>query len=401
MAIRLRPYFGAFAAVFAVAMAVRAQYAPPPPPPPAAKPPAESAPGTLPERSSSLQYGTPPFNYPTSKAVEPHTGNPPPPPPLARPPVADLTPPEFANHPVTTTCDGCRACDNPAAWLFTAEYMLVRPRRRADDYAIVDPLDNLTPEGRINNIGFDFASGLRAGIGYREAGSLWETWFTYTYLHAGGDAASVAPTGGLIYPTLTRPGLVDTALVAAGGNSLTYNVYDMDTVRRVTGDETFCLRLGFGVRYTNIDLNQQAFYNGRDANDTFVRSRISFDGAGPTVGGEGRWQMPWGLSLFGRAKGGLIVGDMRNSLRETDNGGLTTNANLVEHYYTTIPVLEFGTGVAWEYRNLRVAVGYEVSNWFNMIDTPSLTNDFAEGKIGRRRGDLSLEGLFLQLGMAY
>jgi hypothetical protein len=28
-------------------------------------------------------------------------------------------------------------------------------------------------------------------------------------------------------------------------------------------------------------------------------------------------------------------------------------------------------------------------------------NDFAEGKIGRRHGDLTLEGLFVQLGVAY
>lgn len=111
--------------------------------------------------------------------------------------------------------------------------------------------------------------------------------------------------------------------------------------------------------------------------------------------------MPWGLSFFGRAKGGLVVGDIRNSLVETDNGGLTTNANVGERYYATIPILEMGTGVSWEYRNLRLSVGYEITNWFNLIDTPMFTNDFAEGKIGRRRSDLSLEGLFVQMGLAY
>ena len=59
------------------------------------------------------------------------------------------------------------------------------------------------------------------------------------------------------------------------------------------------------------------------------------------------------------------------------------------------------TGVAWEYRNVRIAAGYEVANWFGLIDGPQFLNDFAEGKIGRRRGDLSLEGLFVQLGVAY
>src|SRR6202035_4274961 len=99
--------------------------------------------------------------------------------------------------PVTTIYEGGRACDCPAEWLFSAEYLLVRPHRQADDFGIVDPANNLTPVGSIQNIGFDLASGMRAGIGYRAAGSGWETWLTYTYLRADGNALAVAPTGGL------------------------------------------------------------------------------------------------------------------------------------------------------------------------------------------------------------
>jgi hypothetical protein len=369
MAVSLRSCVGAFVAVLALAGPSVAQFAPPPPPPPAAKPPAALPP------PADLQ-----------------------PPP---PPVVDMTPPEFSGKPVTTICDGCRKCDNPAEWLFSAEYLLVRPHRQADDFGIVDPTNNLTPQGNVQNIGFDLASGMRAAIGYRAPGSGWETWFTYTYLHAGGDALAVAPTGGLVYATLTRPGLVDDVSTAVAGNNLTYNVYDMDTVRCVLGDDSFSLRLGFGVRYATIDQNQQAIYNGMDANGTFVRSRETFDGGGLTASGEGRWQMPWGFSVFGRAKGGFVVGDVHNNLTETDNGGLTTNANISEHYYTTIPVLEMGSGVSWEYRNLRLSAGYEVANWFNLINSPTFNNDFAEGKIGRRQSSLSLEGLFVQMGLAY
>jgi hypothetical protein len=374
MANRLRPFVAALAAVFVLAGAAVAQFAPPPAPPPAARPPA-----------------TPP-------GLPPAIDVPAPPP---TPHVADLTPPEFAHPPTTTVCDGCRACDSPAAWLFSVDYLLVRPRRRADDFAIVDPHDNLTPEGDIRSIGYDMSSGVRAAVGYRPDGTLWETWFTYTYLHAGGSAVAVAPDGGLIYPTLTRPGLVDNANSASASNNLAYNLYDVDSVRRVAGDDSFSLRLGFGVRYATVDQTQQAYYFGRDANGTHVFSQANFDGAGPTLSGEGRWVLPWGLSLFGRARGGLLVGEARNTLRETDNFGATGNANVGERYYTTIPVLEMGTGVAWEYRNMRLAIGYEVANWFNLIDSPTFTNDFAEGKLGRRHGDLSLEGLFLQLGVAY
>jgi hypothetical protein len=372
MAVSLRPWVGAFAAVFMLGGFAFAQYAPPPPPPPSVRPPA---------------------NLPAADM--------PPPPPPAHAPVADLTPHEFMQHPTTVTCDGCRACDSPAAWLFSVDYLLIRPRSRPDDFAIVDPTDNLTPEGLVRSIGYELASGVRAAIGYRFSGSPWETWFTYTYLRSDGDRTAVAPAGGLLYPTLTRPGLVDNATSAVAASTLTYDLYDLDAARRVTGDDTFTLRMAFGTRATMIDQDLQAAYFGRFANATRVSSRVEFDGVGPTVGGEARWLLPSGFRLFGRAKGGLILGETTNTLLETDNAGAAINANIRERYYTTIPLLEMGTGVAWEYRNMRVAVGYEVANWFNLIDSPTFVDDLAEGKLGRRSGDLTLEGLFVQLGVAY
>jgi hypothetical protein len=389
MVARLRSYLGALAVVIAVTGSGLAQYALPPAPPAEAKPP------TLVDLPSPLQNPQPP---------EP-PGKMPPPGPLHPPetahPIADLTPPEFAGHPVTTICDGCRPCDHPAAFLFAAEYLYVRPRRNDDAFAIVDPTINVTPEGNTQRIGFDWASGLRLAGGWRPANSPWENWFVYTYFHATGQAGAVAPTGGQLYAEFTRPGLVDNALTATGTQNLTYNVYDADTLRRITGDDCFVLKLGFGARYTNIEQNQEGFYNGFNANGTLVSSRMTFDGGGVTLAGQGQYTMPWGLSFFGRAKAGLVVGEIRNTLRESDNFGRTVNANITDNFYTTIPVLELGTGVAWEFRNFRIAAGYEMTNWFGLNNSPAFINDFAEGKLGRRQSDLSLEGLFVQMGLTY
>jgi hypothetical protein len=390
----------ALAAVLAAATPGLAQFAPPAPPT-EAKPPASP---DLPERSSQFQYGTPPFSFTGAQPPEP-PGKLPPAGPLQPPPpvheVPDFTPPEFAGHPITTVCDGCRPCDHPAAFLFAAEYLYMRPRRNDDAFALVDPLANLTPEGSTQRIGFDWASGLRIAAGYRPANSQWENWFVYTYTHAQGTAGAVAPPGGELYAEFTRPGLVDNALTASGSQNLTYNVYDADTLRRIAGDDCFVLKIGFGARYTTIDQNQGAFYNGFNANGTNVANRMTFDGGGVTLAGQGQYTMPWGLSFFGRAKAGLVVGEIRNSLRETDNNGATVNANISDNFYTTIPVLELGTGVAWEFRNFRIAAGYEMTNWFGLNNSPTFINDFAEGKLGRRQSDLSLEGLFVQMGLTF
>src|SRR5436305_7156224 len=72
-------------------------------------------------------------------------------PPAVEPPprIVDMTPPELANRPATVMEAGpARGC-SPPAFLASVEYLLIRPYRRPSDFAILDPLNNLTPEGDI------------------------------------------------------------------------------------------------------------------------------------------------------------------------------------------------------------------------------------------------------------
>jgi hypothetical protein len=60
-----------------------------------------------------------------------------------------------------------------------------------------------------------------------------------------------------------------------------------------------------------------------------------------------------------------------------------------------------GAGVAWEYRRVHVAVGYELQNWFHLADRNMFVDDFAEGKFVRQSGDLGLHAVFFRLGFLY
>ncbi|HTK77605.1 MAG TPA: Lpg1974 family pore-forming outer membrane protein [Gemmataceae bacterium] len=323
-----------------------------------------------------------------------------PPPSPAPPPVVDLTPPEVPGRQVTIS-EIVPGPSSPRAILTSAEYLLVRPRRRDLDFALVDPFDDFTPEGKVKSVEWPTVSGLRAGIGYRPADSCWETMFTYMYLHSGDDRRAAAPPGGVLYPTLTRPGIVDRALTADAGSGITFNVFDLEAARRFTIDDSFAFRVSGGMRWASIDQSLDAFYFGGDADGAHVRSRAAFDGFGLTVGGQGDWVLGRGFRLFTRARGSLLVGDSCSRLRETNSGGLILNADVRDHSVQTVPVLELASGLSWEYRNFTASVGYEIANWFNLFDSPYFIDDFAEGKIGRRRSDVSLEGVFFRLGMAF
>jgi hypothetical protein len=318
------------------------------------------------------------------------------------PPIADLTPVDLPDRSNNCGPIDCITCNEHApAILTSAEYIIARPRRRANDYVIIDPTNNLTPEGDIRNVQYGTDSAFRVGGGYRPGGSAWEFMFTYFYLHDGNDRSSAAPPGGVLYATLTRPGIVDNVTFAAAGASLNMNVYDLESIRHFQIDNDFTFKLSFGTRFANMDQTLQAFYFGGDANGAAVRSHVCFDSFGLTVGGQGDWVFWRGFRLFGRARGSLLMADFDNALLETNNGGGTILANVREGYRQVVPVIELASGITWEYRNLRVAIGYELQNWFNVIDSPTFIDDFAEGKLGRRKSDLGIEGVTFQLGMAF
>jgi hypothetical protein len=48
-----------------------------------------------------------------------------------------------------------------------------------------------------------------------------------------------------------------------------------------------------------------------------------------------------------------------------------------------------------------IRAGYEVTNYFNLVQQPRLADDVAPGKVVTRPSNFSLEGLFVQVGLAY
>src|SRR5207247_9000891 len=61
-------------------------------------------------------------------------------------------------------------------------------------------------------------------------------------VHGSDRQILTAPTGGFLYATQTRPGLVDTAATADASSRLAYNVYDLTVGRTVPLENFFSLR---------------------------------------------------------------------------------------------------------------------------------------------------------------
>ena len=328
----------------------------------------------------------------------------------AGPAIRDLTPPGFATEPLNPTGQGGEhevpGHLNPAApsggGLFTsAEFLEYRARRGLFDFAIPGVATGLATTGPIDSLNYRDQPGFRAALGYRFGNSGWDITGEYTYFHTNADQSVTAGPGEVLFPTLTRPGLVDQVSSALATGNLSYNTYDLTLGRRFAVDDHLAVRMYGGFRYASILQDFQTYYDGIDANQAAVSARSTFQGFGPIIGTEGILAGWRGFHVYARASGGLLGGMSNNPIQETNNGGQTVYVNSAYDVREVIPVLGVGFGVGWQYRTVSIRVGYEFTQYYGLIQQPRFVNDVSQGRLVTTPGNLSLEGLFVQFGVAF
>lgn len=282
-----------------------------------------------------------------------------------------------------------------------AEALIFRPRRGAFDFAVVNQTNGLAVAGPIQSINYDLTAGVRGEVGYQFGHCGWDVLFGYTYFRSSAEGAAAAPAGGVLLPTLTRPGLVTQATTAVATANLEYNLYDMFVGKRFVVDDNFAVRTFGGLRFANIRQDFQANYDGLDANGAGVRLRSDFQGFGPVAGAEAVLVGDYGFHLYARASGGLLTGLSKNPYTEVNNVGLTVYSDTGYDLRKVVPVLSVGVGGGWQYKSVTVRAGYEITNYFDLIDQPRFTDDVTPGKFVPRTANLSLEGLFVQVGVQF
>jgi hypothetical protein len=285
----------------------------------------------------------------------------------------------------------------------SADYLLIRPRRNAQDFAVVSPVQGDIAQGSIESVGWETRSAFRVSLGYQLPDEAWRLSATYTNLYSAGNASVTAPAGGQAFATLTRGGSIDDVDSATAFTSLNYNVVDLDATR------SFCLGKGLdvqvfgGARLAWIDQKLRATYNGGSAgaqNDV-VSSPVYFASGGLTGGVGGFWRVWHDLGFYSKARLSLLSGRFRNFLSETNGNGAVTIVNVHEQFYEVVPVAELSAGLGWQSEHLSLSVGYELANWFNMVDSPDFATGLNIGKVSRRTSDLTLEGLAVSLGILF
>jgi hypothetical protein len=287
-------------------------------------------------------------------------------------------------------------------WYADAEFLLMRARNNDMDFAVVGSAVGLGTIGPINALNYQLGTGLYTELGYRYGPEgKWETAFGYTYFSDHGGVTAAVEPGQVLFPTLTRAGLVDRALTANVTSNLNYQVFDLLVGRRTVVDDNFALRWLGGFRFADIRQTFNTLYNGDDAREDAVNNRSRFQGFGPIVGLEGVLGGWHGFHMYTRATFGLISGLSKNDLLETNDSGATTYVNTTYHIRKVVPTATLGIGGGWQYRSISIRAGYQITYWEGIFERPRFTDDVSPGKLVTKPSNLTLEGLFIQVGLTF
>ncbi len=315
----------------------------------------------------------------------------------ASPPPHSFTVTDAGHGAAAGPCDDCRF---GGGFFLDLDFLYLQPRRRAQNFAIVNPSLAGTAIGDIESVNWRADCGYRIGGGYRIGNQGWFVGANYTYFHASNQVFLGRPAGGTLIATMTHPGFVDMVDTAFATSNINYNVLDIDIGRTHRMSDTFQASWSTGGRFAWIDQGLNAFYNGNTANNAVVTSPIEFNGAGVRAAGEAQWLFAGKFGIYGTAAGSLLAGDFRTNLYEANAGGVTVISNLSERFRKVVPVAELGIGAVYQREHARLRLGYYITNWFGMVDSPDVVHDFSN-KLSYRQSDLSLDGLLVQLLLSY
>ena len=296
----------------------------------------------------------------------------------------------------TSLCaeQACSSCYSPGL-IGYVDYLHWRARPRGLTFAsFADPASLPGSPDVVATESLDPGShdGIRAGLGYRfETG--WEIIWNYTHFNSSDALTAIADPTGTTSLLATQSFFSTQAMdsVHASG-ALRLNLHDIEAGWGTGLNDCVDYRMFGSVRLARIDEDFDQSYSYHADPVTVVTGEIHMplrmDAAGLRLGGEFQWRAADGLRLFGRLAQSLLVADFETRRIETDtlHGSVLNGRENDSHF---VPVLEAATGITWGRGPLEISGGYEMSNWFNMID-PS-----------RDSRNLFIDGCFVRIAFVH
>lgn len=326
---------------------------------------------------------------------------------------APAAPPAAPASAVADSCGCCpqTCCDRGIVVWAEALYMKFHPA--VSDYA-TEADATARPIGSIREAVYDYELGLRGGVAFRRPGSDTGIGIQVTWANPDLDttATAVAPN----FIGLTH-GTANAGLGFTQGGSIAHH----DEIDYLVVDAGFChhaslgcngtARLYGGARFARIDHSTDDLTS--TAAGVAVESLVAtsdLTGFGFAMGGELRWGFCSGWTVWGRAASGILLSSIDASAVNVLNptGAALTLVNTTNSIDRVTPFVEMGIGFGWgcprflgSCIGLQVDVGWELTNWFNVLDPYAYIDDVRDSEFDQESDDLGIDAFSLKITLTF
>lgn len=336
----------------------------------------------------------------------------------------------MGGYNATASVDVCNSWD----FYFTADFLYWQAREDGLAYGVTS---NFSPtalnafggslvgdppvDGVVLNSDFDWHPGVKIGAGIDFERDNWDIYAEWTHLVSHNKAASLAPAGGFIYPTLVFPKVPVSSQRATLSWKLIYNTIDLNLGRTYYVGKKLTFRTHAGVRGAWFRQSYNASYDdiivptivagdtefvpvGNDS----VYSKFDSWSVGARLGVNTNWLLGCGFRLFGDVAASLLYMDFDTEKKETcpvfNTLILGVSPDRVlgsvkddKGYGQVRPNMDAGLGLGWgsHFDNsnwyIDFAVSYDFNYWWDANGDLFFVDDFTPGKFVTG-GNLCLHG---------
>ena len=294
-------------------------------------------------------------------------------------------------------------------WSIYGDLLLLAPRGETVPFAQIrdgeGPL--AVPRGGVGQVDADYSPGYRIGgsVGFEHV-TLTAN-FAY-YDNTSHGAIAVANGDPFIITALTtHPNTINAAadsLAAQASLDVRFITGDVNALIGLCGSDCYRVSLLLGGRYGHLDQDFTAQYQILGA--TQVDTQINFDGGGPRVGLDGRYNVGRRGFLFASRDVSFLFGHWAAKyLQQNVFAGEQARTTFSDDRFT--PLWQTELGVGWTSKNDRfeVMAGYTAQVWFNAMTTSSWIQGVQDGVFQTNRDNLrdtlSFDGLFVRAAFKY
>jgi hypothetical protein len=310
--------------------------------------------------------------------------------------------------PSAASVVGNGGAHRPCGWVAWVEPMLVRFHPCVSDWAVEGDAAE-RPTGVVHEVEYDYELGFRAGVAHRKPESLVGWFVQVTWASAEASHRATEPAGGGIALTHGSPDGADFGIGASATHvsEIDYIVLDAGAILHVEMGKEGAAKIWGGLRVAKIDMDvDENVFNAAGAVVESLVASTDMLGFGIAVGAELRWNVcgPW--SFYGKAATGILLSNIDGRVLDTVPGATLTNVHNEIDRIT--PFIEMGVGVGWGCERflgscigLQADLGFELTNWFNVLDPLTFVDDVKDSALDEENDDLGLSAFSLRVTLTF